>query len=177
MLIFISIFLFWPGLAEAATEGIPLTWVFFQTLNFTLFALVLVYLIRKKLPSFLQKKKQDFLEYQKKAQEMEKQNQSIYLSLQKEWKVLQMQEQSISQDVEKALYNLEEELKKQEKKEQETLKVQTLQELKRQRLKELRDLKNRILEQVMIQAKQRLKEIKEPEQKKLDCLNKFPRSV
>ena len=157
----ILIFLFLPMWVEAGgAEGTPLQFVFFQILNFSLFALVLGYLVRKKLPIFLQRKKEDFLEYQKKAKEMEKQSQLDYLSLKKELDILVEKEKNLKKSIEKALNNLKEELTEQGKQWRENLKVQATQEFKRQRLKGWVHLKDRILSQVMQQTQAQLKEIK-----------------
>ena len=73
-----------PGVAFAASgEGIPFGFLFSQVLNFSLFVLILVFILRKKLPSFLRQKQSDFLEYRQKAKALEQKYQTENLTWQK----------------------------------------------------------------------------------------------
>ena len=161
----IIIFLFiLPVLVWAKGEGgIPARFVFFQVFNFSLFALALFYLTRKKLPVFLKQKQQDFLDYRTRAKELEKQNQTDCLFLEKEVQTLIKKKQDIKKSVAKALKALQEDLEIQERQWLENLNTQAAQEIKRQRLKELSGLKNRVLSKVMRQTKKQLKEMEEEE--------------
>ena len=137
--------------------GIPLRFVFFQIFNFSLFVVALLYLIRKYLPSFLQRKREDFLEYRRKARELEKQHEQDFISLEKEVRLLAEKEKNIEESVTKALNNLKRELEAQEKQWLESVQRQADKEIKLQRFTELNHLKNRFLSQVMQQTKKQLK--------------------
>ncbi len=137
---------------------IPVRFVFFQILNFSLFAGALIYLIRKKIPSFLKQRTVDFLEYRKKAIEQENQQKEACLLLKKEVEELVEKEKNINQSVTKALNNLKEELELQEKQWSESLKLQVAREIKLRRLKEFNSLRDRFLFQVMQRTRKCLSE-------------------
>ena len=162
----VFLWIFLPGLAGAGEEGIPLRFVFFQIFNFCLFAGILVYLLRGKLPAFLQQKRKDFLDYRTRAKELEEQYQLDCASLEKELLELTEKEKNIESSVAKALETLRKELTVQEKQSLETQKKQANQEIKRQRIKELGNLKNRLLSLVLQQTKIKLKE-------QTECLKKL----
>ena len=56
MFIFLS-----PITSWAAGGGIPVSFIFFQTLNFVCFIAIIAFLLRKKAPSILQQKHKDYL--------------------------------------------------------------------------------------------------------------------
>lgn len=150
------------GFCWAGGDGeIPVRFVFFQILNFSLFAAALIYLIRKKVPGFLKQKEADFLAYRKKAIEQEDRQTEACLSLKKEVQGLVEKEKNIKQTVAKALDNLKEELETQERQWSESLKLQVAREMKLRRLKELKGLRDRFLFQVMQQTRKHLTETKE----------------
>ncbi len=144
--------------AEGAGDAgnIPLRFVFFQVFNFSLFALALFYLLKKKLPGFLKQKQKDFTEYKKKASFLEKQNQSAYLLLEDKVQALIKKEKNMESTVAKALDNLKTEWETREKQEMKVLKEQVEQELKRIKIKALNKLKNRFLSSVMQKTRSRL---------------------
>lgn len=158
-------FLFFsPLVAEAAGAGsIPIRFVFFQVLNFSLFVVALVYLLRKKLPPFLKQKRQDFLEYQKKAKDLEHGHQKDCLLLEKEIKSLIRKQENTQKMVRDALKDLRIEWEKQEEEWLENLKRHVGQELERQKIKQLGDLKTRLLSKVMTQVKTQLQEKEDAE--------------
>ncbi len=150
-------------------DGIPVRFVFFQILNFSLFTLALFFLLRRKLPEFLKQKREDFVQYQRKAKKLEKEHQAICLSLEKKVQVLQNKESNMEQSVVKALNNLKEEMRVREKNDLDNLKVRARQEMERVKIKELNRLKTRVLFQVMEQTRRYLRA---PEQaKSLEELN------
>lgn len=153
------VFLFIMPIYVLAKGGgdIPLRFVFFQIFNFSLFAVALLYLIRKHLPSFLQRKQDDFLEYRRRARELEKQHEQDCISLEEEVRVLIKKEKNIKESVANILNNLRQELEAQEKQWLENMEMQADKEIKLQRFTELNRLKNRFLSQVMQQTKKKLK--------------------
>ncbi len=157
MVIYILFFL--PGVVWASEEGtIPFRFVCFQVLNFSLFAIALFYLLRKKLPLFLKQKQQDFLEYRRKAKQLEQEHQQACLSLEQEIETLVKKQEKTQENVKKALEDLKMELKDQEKEWLDNFKKRTNQELKRQEIKQLENLKTRLLSKVMEQTKVQLEE-------------------
>ena len=158
--IFLLAFWIYPALALAGSEGgIPYRFVFFQIFNFTLFAFIVFYLARKKLPEFLQRQKSDFLEYKSKAYDLEKKQKSACLLWEEKVQALVQKEKNIDSDVAQALNRLKTEWEIQEKESFRNLKVRLEQELKRERIKALNKLKNRLLSSVMKKTKQRLLEL------------------
>ena len=144
-------------------EGVPVYFVFFQILNFSLFSLALWYLIRKHLPAFLERKQRDFLEYRERAKKLGEQYQKDCVFMEKEVQSLVEKEKNINQSVVEAVNNLKKELETQEKQWLENLRIQTEQEVKRHKLKEVNCLKDRLLSQVMQKTEKRLKETKTEE--------------
>ena len=157
--IVVYILFFLPGVTWASEEGtIPFRFVCFQVLNFSLFAIALFYLLRKKLPLFLKQKQQDFLEYRKKAKQLEQEHQQACLSLEQKIETLIKKQEKTQENVKKALEDLKMELKDQEKEWLDNFKNRTDQELKRQEIKQLESLKTRLLSKVMEQTKVQLEE-------------------
>jgi F0F1-type ATP synthase membrane subunit b/b' len=171
--IILFLFVTSAGFCWAGGGGeIPVRFVFFQILNFSLFAVALMYLIRKKAPGYLKQKEADFLEYRKKAMEQEDRQTGACLSLKKEVQGLVEKEKNIKQTVATALDNLKEELETQEKQWSESLKLQVAREIKLRRLKELNGLRDRFLFQVMQQTRKHLAETKEESVIRLDQMVK-----
>ena len=157
--IIIYILFFLPGVAWTSEEGtIPIRFVCFQVLNFSLFAIALFYLLRKKLPIFLKQKQQDFLEYRRKAKQLEHEHQQACLFLEQEIETLVKKQEKTQENVKKALEDLKMELKDQEKEWLDNFKKRTAQELKRQEIKQLENLKTRLLSKVMEQTEVQLQE-------------------
>ena len=61
---------FIPAGAWAAGGGIPVSFIFFQALNFIFFIAIIAFLLRKKAPSILQQKHQDYLTMKKRAENL-----------------------------------------------------------------------------------------------------------
>ena len=68
ILIFSSIFS--HSFCFAASEGVPVFFIFSQALNFTIFVLLLSYLVVKKVPSTLKTQYQDYMANKKRAKEV-----------------------------------------------------------------------------------------------------------
>ena len=149
-------------------EELPIRFIFFQILNFSVFVVALVYLVRKKIPVFLKQKSEDFLEYRRRAIEQENQKKKDCLLLEREVQNLVEKEKNISQSVTKALSNLKDELEIQEKQWLESLKSKTTREIKLRKFKEFNGLRNRLLFQVMQQTKEQLGGIKKESAIQLD---------
>lgn len=151
------IFLFMVPLAGAESTGeIPLRFVFFQVFNFSLFVLALFFLLKKKIPRFLQQNQKDFIEYRNKASVLEKQNHSAFLLLEKKVHALTKKEKHIESTVAKALENLKEEWEAREKQEIKVLREQVEQKLRRIKIKALNELKTRFLSSVMQKTKEQV---------------------
>ena len=79
--ILILSFLNTPSFSLAVSEGIPVSFILFQVLNFGIFLAIVVFFVVKKAPSLLMKKYQDFLEMSQRSQKMfeqaQKQNHQI----------------------------------------------------------------------------------------------------
>ncbi len=103
MSFFLGFFLLvFPYLSEASSsEGIPVREIFFQTLNFSLFFGLFLFLLKKPVRIFYKTKRKDFLLFEEQAK---KQNQEMKASLQK-WeqkvKELDLKEETIKQDAER----------------------------------------------------------------------------
>ena len=57
---------------SASQDGIPFSFIFFQALNFCIFASILAYLIRKKSPKALEKKYQEYMSMNEQAENLYK---------------------------------------------------------------------------------------------------------
>ena len=160
-MVFVFLF-FFPGFALAGgNEGIPVPFVFFQVLNFSLFLGALVYLVKKKVPALLEQRRRDFLEYRKKAMEMEKRHTAECVLLEQDLQNLEEKEKNLNASVAKALRLLEGELKNEGEYWLQNLQRQTEQELKRQQFTEMSRLKNKLLSHVVRNAADQLKEMEE----------------
>ena len=167
---FIFIILFFVPMSASAgeNEGIPVHFVFFQVLNFSLFVGALIYLLKKKVPALLEQKQNDFLEYRQKAIELEKKHTEKCAFLEKDLQALMEKEKNLNKSVAKAVNLLEEELKNEGELWLENLQRQVEQELKRQQFTEISRLKNKLLSHVIQKTAGQLKEIKPEEILKLN---------
>ena len=82
-----------------SNEGVPWVSVLFQVINFSLFAGILVYLLKKYIPTFLSQKRLDFLEYRKRALALEKQYEESCLKLENEIAELDKKKIELKTDV------------------------------------------------------------------------------
>ena len=147
-----------PVLSQAtgAEGGIPLSFVLFQILNFSVFTACLFFLLRKKLPEFLQQKRKDFLDYRARAGDLEEQEQSARKVWAQKLHEIEEKEKTLTADVQKALSLLQKEVKEREDQNRQIQEQQNQRELKRVRIKELSLLKNKVLSLVMARAKAEL---------------------
>ena len=165
---FIILFLSPITAFAGGNEGVPVSFVFFQILNFSLFVGALIYLLKKKLPSLLERKQNDFLEYRQKAIELEKKRIEECALLEKDLQVLAEKENNLDKSVAKALNLLEKELRSEGELWLENLQRQIEQELKRQQFTEMSRLKDKLLSRVLQETKEQLKEIKQEKILKLN---------
>ena len=150
--------MFLPGFALGAGGGeFPLSFVLSQIFNFSLFALALFFLLRKKIPGFLKQKNQDFTEYEEKARKLEAQSKSSCLLWRKKMEALKEKENNLPQMVAKALKDLKTEMSLQKEQALKNQRAKKDQEIKRLKIKEFGRLKTRLLFQVMDQAQKKLK--------------------
>ena len=149
-------------------EGVPVHFVFFQVLNFSLFIGALIYLLKKKIPSLLEQKQNDFLEYRQKAIKLEKKRIEECILLEKELQILAEKENNLDKSVANALNFLEEELRNESELWLENLQRQVEQELKRQQYTEMTRLKDKLLSHVLQETQGQLKEIKQEEVMRLN---------
>ena len=167
---FIFIILFFAPVSALAggNEGVPVHFVFFQVLNFSLFVGALVYLLKKRIPALLERKQNDFLEYRQKAIELKKKHTEECAFLEKDLQILIEKEKNLNKSVTKAVHLLEEELRNESELWLENLQKQVEQELKRQQFTEMSRLKGKLLSHVIQETAGQLKEIKQEEVLKLN---------
>lgn len=109
------IFLLFPSLAFAKAEGFPLKEILIQVFNFSVFAIVFVFLVKKPIGAFFHKKQKDFIAFEEQALQLEKEKEKE----QKEWdkKLMDLEQkeksiqQSAQQEGERLLAQKKEELK------------------------------------------------------------------
>lgn len=166
--IFIILFLFPVTVFAGGNEGVPVKFVFFQVLNFSLFLAALSYLLKKNVPALLKQKQQDFLEYRQKALDLEKKHGEECVLLEKDFQALLEKEKNLEASVTKALDLLEKELNNEKVQWLRNLQRQLEQELKRQQITEVSRLKNEILSHVIQKTENQLKEVKKDEVLKLN---------
>ena len=172
--VWLCVFAFFPMHSFAEGKGLPLAFVLSQIFNFSLFVLALFFLLRKKIPDFLRQKHRDFVEYRKKALELEKSRRANCLLWRE--KVRALEEKNLSQAVEKALNNLRKELSLREETELKTLKIKMEREIKRLKIKTAGRLKNRILSLALKGAKKELQKRKNvPEKLNYQSVQKWGR--
>ena len=150
-------------------EEIPWETLFFQFINFSLFAALLVFLVRRYLPPFLIQQKEDFLEYKGRAIALEQQYKDACLKLEREIEELNEKQKNLKQDVEQAIKRLAQEMEEKEQDYQTNQQRQNREELKRQKLKATNQLKEKMLRTVMSQTTDKLK--KALDSQKQDSLN------
>ena len=156
-IIFLILFIF-PGFSFAGSqEGIPWSFVFFQTLNFSIFVACLCYLLIKKIPPILKQKQMDFLDYRKRAISMEEKGRLEYIKLEKENLVLEEKEKNIQSTARTALADLKLEKQKEYELWLQNIEKQHQLEWDRQRRNVTVSLKDWILSQVMQNTREKLK--------------------
>ena len=147
-----------PSVAFAGSgEGIPFGFLFSQVFNFSLFVLILFFILRKNLPAFLRQKKADFLEYRQKAKALEQKYQADNLIWQKKLQSLMNKQENIKADVAEAVRQKEKEMAQETENRLKVLRARAEQALRRARLKETSQLKTWLVSQVMTQAREQIK--------------------
>ena len=84
-----------------ATEGIPIKTLLIQTLNFVVFLVLLVYFLKSPILNFFKKRREDFLELEKKAKEFEKDKQTEYEFQKQKLEDMKQQEQNVVRKAQK----------------------------------------------------------------------------
>ena len=154
-IIFFSLLIF-PVSVFAASDGVPWSFVFFQVLNFSIFLFCLCYLLMKKLPPLLKQKREDFLDYRKRAVALEEKNKEECIKLEKEFLVLEEKAKNISITAQEAIDDLKKEKQKAYKFWSENIKKQQEQEWLRQKRKTMTSIKSWILTQVLQTTREKL---------------------
>lgn len=167
-ILFIVLFFIPISALAGGNEGVPVRFVFFQVLNFSLFVGALIYLLKKKIPALLKQKQNDFLEYRQKAIELEKKYIGECALVEKDLQVLVEKESNLNESVTKAVNLLEEELRSDSELWSDNLQKQVEQELKRQQFTKMTRLKDKLLSHVIQETEGQLKEIKQEEVLKLN---------
>ena len=90
-----------------ASEGIPVFFVFSQALNFTIFVLLLSYIVVKKVPSTLKTQYQDYIANKKKAKEVYEQALKAYEETQTKMESLKKREALFHEETELEAKKLE----------------------------------------------------------------------
>ncbi len=144
---------------EASSEG-GISSFFFPMINFTLFAFLFFYLLRKKGLFFLKRQREDFLNYRQNAKDLKKQNKQSYDSLFEEVKKLEEKEKRIKSDVAMALERLQKELQAKNQEWLIHLEEKNNQEIQRLRFKELNLLKDHFISEIISEAKQKFRKSK-----------------
>ena len=147
-----------PVVANAVGEGIPVGFLFSQIFNFSLFVLILFFILKKKLSSFLKQKRADFLEYRKNAKALEQKYQSDCLAEQNKIQLLIDKQKNIKANVKEAIHRKEKEMTEELEHRLKSSKTRADQELKRLSLKNINQLKTGFLFHIMSQTKRQLKD-------------------
>lgn len=150
------ILLIFPLSGFAGSEGVPWSFVFFQALNFSVFLFCLCYLLIKKLPPILRQKREDFLDYRKRAVSLEEQNRAESMRLEKEFLVLEEKAKNIQTTAQEAIDDLKKEKQNEYKFWLDNIRKQQEQEWSRQQRKEMNSMKNWILSQVLKETREKL---------------------
>ena len=154
--IFLTLLVF-PLSGFAASKGVPWSFVFFQALNFSIFLFCLCYLLGKKIPPILKQKREDFLDYRKRAVSLEEQNRSECTKLENEFLVLEEKAKNIHLTAQAAIDDLNREKQKEYEFWLENMKKQQEQEWHRQQRKTMTSIKGWILSQVLQATREKLK--------------------
>ena len=155
-------------LAGGGEQGIPFGFLFSQIFNFSIFALILFFLLRKKGPAFLRQKKADFLEYRKSAKSLEQKHQADGLTLQKKIHHLTNKQKNIKTEVAVAISHKEKEMTQEMEHRLKNLKSRAEQELKRWHLQHITQLRVWFSSKVMVQIKRQIKEAEPAKKEKLN---------
>jgi len=143
-----------PGFADS--EGIPWSFVFFQVFNFSIFLFGLCYLLIKKLPPILRQKREDFLDYRKRAVFLEKRNRVESMKLEKEFLVLEEKAKNIQVTAQQAIDDLRRGKQREYEFWLDNTKKQHEQEWLRQKRKKITSMKSWILSQVLQETGKKL---------------------
>ncbi len=146
-----------PVVSGAGGEGIPIGFLLAQVFNFSLFVLILFFILKKKIPPFLRQKQEDFLAYRQKAKALEQKYQADCRTEQEKIHHLANKQKTIKTDVARAISQREKEMAEEMEQSLKNLKSRAQQSLKRARLKETHQLKSWLLSQVMAQTKAQIK--------------------
>ena len=139
------LFLLIPVFAIASSSSTNISFISIQFFNFAIFLGILLYIIYKKVPGFLEEKQSQFLLDKKKANEKEMKNRQIYESLTKDVKALNKKQKNIEKNVTSALKNQEVKWKEQLVRQSEILKQELNREINRKKVQQIHLLKNKIL--------------------------------
>ena len=89
------VFFLLPFAGFAVSEGFPAKEVFVQIFNFSVFAAVLILLVRKPLQVFFHKRQEEFFSFEKQAVQLEKEKQEEYKNWEMKIQALKEQEEGI----------------------------------------------------------------------------------
>ena len=140
-----------------AGEGVPLKFVLSQIFNFSLFAFLVFYLLKKKVSPILKQKNEEFKIQRDQAKAEEEKYQLACAKWEAKIKDLEQKNQNVKNSVSEALKLFQAETLKEQQKQKEVLRSLMEADQKKQKFKELSLLKTNLLSVVMQKAKENLK--------------------
>jgi len=146
---FLSLFfLALPVLSGAAGDGIPVSFILFQTLNFGIFLGLIIFFIARKIPLLLKRKHQDFIEMTQKSKKLFEQTQKENEQIKQKLKTVENQMTQVESVAQKQIQTMQERVSTETKEIQINLRKEAQNILNRERIKLKQNLLVEVLEKM-----------------------------
>ena len=143
-----------PFWVQAASEGIPVSFILFQLLNFGIFCVIVVFFIRRKAPSLLKRKHEDFLEMSQRSQKLFDQAQLENEKIKEKLKNIEIQMSQVESVIQDRVLALENQISQEGQKTCETILKGAQSLLSREHIKLRQSLLDELLDQIESSCKE-----------------------
>ena len=147
-LLFIFLFFFMEKALAASSGGIPVHFVFFQALNFSLFLLILWRFILKKAPAFISLKHKDYFLMKEKAQNLYEKSKEEFEDVKQKLFEIEEREKSFDKELQEEFIYIEKKLSEELKLQKKSFEKSFQSSINQERMKFKEILKNDLLREV-----------------------------